>query len=266
MDNRFFMAFTLGIDVGSGYTKAVVCEDGRLRSYRIVPSGGNYNISARAVADEALRNAGLMNAQITFTTATGYGAAMVDFADRTATDIVCHAAGVHLLLPSVMTVVDIGAQFSKAIKLDEQGRVANFVMNEKCAGGSGKFLQLIARILHIDISEIGRLSLDAVEPVDFTTSCAVFAESEAVSRIAEGASPADILAGVHKAMAAKIINLVTRVGFKEDIAITGGGAKDTGLVKTLETELGARVLVTDEPQVTAALGACLLGGSIACEI
>jgi predicted CoA-substrate-specific enzyme activase len=192
--------------------------------------------------------------------AAGYGAAAVDFADETATDIACHAAGVHRLFPSARTVIDIGAQFSKAIRVDAGGRIANFILNEKCAGGSGRFLQMIARILHMSIEEIGEVSLRSVSPVDFTTGCAVFAESEVVSRIAEGALPEDILAGVHKAMASKIANLVTRIGLVPDCVVTGGGAKDAGLVKTLAAELGSEILTPEAPQITAALGAALMAG------
>ena len=160
----------------------------------------------------AIEKARISDADISTTVATGYGAAAVDFADRTVADISCHAAGIYHLFPSVRTVVDIGSQFCRAIKLDDDGRVTNFVQNEKCAGGSGKFLQVIARILHMNVEDIGALSLQSTNPVEFTTGCAVFAESEAVSRIAEGASPADILAGVHKAMSAKIVNLTIRLG------------------------------------------------------
>ena len=162
------------------------------------------------------------------------------------------------LFPSARTVIDVGAQFSKVIALDERGKVANFILNEKCAGGSGKFLQVIARILHMDLEEIGPLSSASTKPVEFTTGCAVFAESEAVSRIAEGALPADILAGVHKAMASKIANLVVRLGLREHCALTGGGAKDAGLVKAIEKELEVTLLVPQNPQITAALGAALL--------
>ena len=254
------MAYILGIDVGSGFSKAVVCENGAVLSSAVVPSGGSYTEAASTVAEAALERAGLSMADISFTAATGYGAGAVAFADRSATDISCHAAGIHHLFPSVRTVIDIGAQFSKAILMDGAGRITNFVLNEKCAGGSGKFLQLIARILHMRLEDIGELSLTATRPVQFTTGCAVFAESEAVSRIAEGALPADILAGVHRAMASKIVNLVTRVGLVSDCAVTGVGAKDRGLVKTLEAELGVEVLVPEEPQVSAALGAALLAG------
>lgn len=252
------MAYVLGIDVGSGYAKAVVLEGDVIRSYFVIPSGGDYRGAARRVAKASLEKIGLSLSDIAHTVAAGYGGNMVDFADRTSTDISCHAAGLFHLFPSVRTVMDVGAQYSRAIRLDESGRIANFIMNEKCAGGSGKFLQVAARILHMDVNDIGKLSLAATKPVEFTTGCAVFAESEAVSRISEGASPADILAGIHNAMASKIVTLVMRVGLSPDCAVTGGGAKDIGLVKAIEAELGTKVFVPDEPQISAALGAGII--------
>ena len=257
---RVRVVYSLGIDVGSGFSKAVVCEGEVILSSAVLPSGGSYRETAKKVADAALEKAGIAWGAISQRAATGYGASMVDFADLTVTDISCHGAGVHRLLPSVRTVIDVGAQFSKAIRLDEEGKVTNFVLNEKCAGGSGKFLQLIARILHIEVAEVGALSLRSTKPVAFTTGCAVFAESEAISRIAEGALPEDIVAGVHKAMASKIVNLVVRVGLVQDCAVTGGGANDVGLVRTIEEEVGVKVLVPEEPQTTAAYGAALLAG------
>jgi (R)-2-hydroxyacyl-CoA dehydratese activating ATPase len=252
------LGYTLGIDIGSGFSKAVICEGGKIKALAVAPSGGSYREAAQMVRDEALREAGLTIDAISRTVSTGYGAEAVAFSQRSVTDIACHAAAIHHLFPSARTVIDVGAQFSKVIRLDERGRAANFILNEKCAGGSGKFLQVIARILHIDLGEIGPLSSTSTKPVDFTTGCAVFAESEAVSRIAEGALPGDILAGVHKAMASKISNLVIRLGLLRDCALTGGGARDTGLVKAIETELEVPILVPDNPQITAALGAALL--------
>lgn len=254
------MAYVLGIDVGSGFSKAVISQDGVVGAYAIAASGGDYKGAIKQVVDEALGKAAISMDRISETVSTGYGAAMVDFSGRTITDFSCHAAGVHFLFPSVRTVIDVGAQFSKAIGINEAGKVTNFVINEKCAGGSGKFLQVIARILQITIDEIGPLSMTATRPVEFTTGCAVFAESEAVSRVAEGAGAGDILAGVHKAMASKIVNLVTRLGLTPDCAVTGGGAKDQGLIKAIEAELGMAVMVPPEPQITAALGAALLAG------
>ena len=252
------MKYVLGIDVGSSFAKAVVLQNGILLSHAIIPSGGSFAEAARKVSKTAIEKASISEADISSTIATGYGSGTVDSADRTVADISCHAAGVFHLLPSARTVVDIGSQFCRAMKLDSEGRVINFVQNEKCAGGSGKFLQVIARILHMSVEDIGSLSLQSANPVEFTTGCAVFAESEAVSRIAEGASPADILAGVHKAMSAKIANLAIRLGLAQECAITGGGAKDTGLVQSLQTELGVKVLVPEEPWISAALGAALL--------
>jgi (R)-2-hydroxyacyl-CoA dehydratese activating ATPase len=257
-----YVNYQLGIDLGSGFSKAVLLGDGIIRTYAIMPSGGSYKETAERVVEKILDEAGLSLTDVSHTIATGYGATMVDFSDQSVTDISCHAAGVHYLSPSVRTAIDVGSQFSKAIRLDDTGRATNFVLNEKCAGGSGKFLQLIARILHVDLQELGDLSLSAVSPVEFTTGCAVFAESEAVSRIAEGAIAADIIAGVHKAMASKIVNLVVRVGLAPDCAITGGGAKDSGLVKTIETELGINLFVPEEPRITAALGAALLASQL----
>ncbi len=252
------MAFVLGIDVGSGYSKAVVLEDGKIRSFAVIPSGGNYREAGAAAAKAALDKIGITRVEIARTVAAGYGGNMVEFADDTSTDISCHAIGIHHLFPSVKTVMDVGAQYSRAIRLDNEGRIANFIMNEKCAGGSGKFLQVAARILHINVSEIGELSLKAQKPVEFTTGCAVFAESEAVSRISEGASPADILAGIHNAMASKIVTLAMRVGLDPDYAVTGGGAMDIGLVNSLGLEIEAKLFVPDNPRITAALGAALI--------
>ena len=252
------MGHVLGIDIGSGFSKAVVLDGTTMCGYAVMASGGNYRETARRIADEALARCRISHADISRTCSTGYGASAVEFADQSATDISCHALAINDLFPSARTVIDIGTQFSKAIRIDESGKVTNFVLNEKCAGGSGKFLQLISRILHVNLEEIGELSLKARKPVDFTTGCAVFAESEAVSRVAEGAPIEDILAGIHKAMASKMVNLVVRAGLVPDCAVTGGGAKNIGLVKALETELGTTVLVPDEPRITAAYGAALL--------
>ncbi len=253
------MKYSLGIDLGSTFSKAVVLGDGTMLSYAVIPSGGNYAEAARKVSTAAVEKAAISDTDVSTRIATGYGATAVDFADHTLPDISCHAAGIFYRFPSARTVVDIGNQFCRAIKLDGDGRVLNFMLNEKCAGGSGKFLQVIARMLHMDIADIGALSLESEHPVEFTTGCAVFAESEAVSRIAEGARPADILAGVHKAMSARIVNQIIRLGFAQDCAVTGGGAKDIGLVRTLEMELDVKALVPEEPWISAALGAALLG-------
>jgi predicted CoA-substrate-specific enzyme activase len=169
--------------------------------------------------------------------------------------------GCHRLFPQVRTVIDIGGQFTKAMRITPEGRVADFLMSEKCATGSGRFLQVIARILHVNLSEIGSLSLQSETPVEFSTNCAVFAESETVSRIAEGAKAADILAGVHRAMAAKVSMLAKRVKMETEVALTGGGGEDTGLVQAVGDTLGVRIWVPEQPRLSAALGAACLAAA-----
>lgn len=247
-----------GIDIGSAFSKAVVVAGSELVSYHIIPSGGNYKLAADEVAGRALSEARLSFNDIAYVVATGYGAANVAFSNQVATDIACQSRGVYNLFPSARTVIDIGGQFSRVFKVSEGGRATAFVLSEKCAGGSGRFLQVIARVLQIDLKEIGQLSLKSKNKLAFNTGCAVFAESEAISRIAEGASKEDILAGVHRALAAKVQNLVERVGLEPDCALIGGGAKDIGLVRSIEEGLGLSLLVPEEPQIVAALGAALI--------
>lgn len=251
------MVYVAGVDIGSAFSKAVVIRNEAV-SYHIIPSRGNYKLAADEVMRETLTKANLSFSNIAYVVATGYGASNVPFANQIVTDISCQAKGISYLFPSVRTVVDIGGQFSKVFKLNERGRATAFVFSEKCAAGSGRFLQVIARVLQIDLKDIGQLSLKAKRRLDLTTGCAVFAESEALSRIAEGASKEDILDGVHRAMAAKILNLVERIGIEPDCALIGGGAKDIGLVITINEKLGVSLLVPEEPQIVSALGAGLI--------
>lgn len=252
------MPYFVGVDIGSVFSKAAVLAGSKLVSYHIIPSGGNYKLTADEVVTGALTKAKLSLEDITSTVATGYGGSNVSFANQLITDVSCQSRGAFHLFPSVRTVIDIGGQFSRVIKLDGRGRATAFLMSEKCAGGSGRFLQIIAHVLQIDLEEIGPLSLKSKKKINFNTGCAVFAETEAVSRIAEGAATEDILAGVHGALAAKIQNLVERLGIEQDIALTGGGAKDIGLVRSVEETLGINTLVPEEPQIVAALGAALI--------
>lgn len=256
------MTHVLGVDVGSGFLKAVVCQGTNLRAQVVVPSSGNYRQAALEAAEQALARAGIGFTNLASSVATGYGASRVDFCAHKATDIFCTAVAIRHCFAHVRTVVDIGSQFSKAIRLAEDGRVAGFLMNEKCAGGSAKFLQVVARILQVDLQRVGELSLQSRSPVDFTTACAVFAESEVVSRIAEGASPPDILAGVHRATAANIANLLNRQGAATEIAVSGGGGNDVGLIAALQVALQRPILVPDRPQVMTAYGAALYAASM----
>lgn len=253
------MPLLVGIDVGAAFTKAAILKDRALFAYHIAPSVGSYKIVAEKVLLQTAGKAGLGLEDLQSIVATGIGASRVPLARERVSEISSHGRGAHLFFPSVRTVIDIGGQSSRAMRVDETGHVVDFAINEKCAAGSGRFLQLIARILQIPLEDIGPLSLKSTSVVKFTTGCAVFSESEAISRIAEGARREDILAGVNQAIVAKVANVVRRVGLLGDCAVVGGGAKNPGLVKSLEETLGVHLLVPQEPQLTAAVGAALLG-------
>jgi (R)-2-hydroxyacyl-CoA dehydratese activating ATPase len=248
-----------GLDIGSTMTKAVIIDgEGKVLGSVIGPTGAQHRHLALQVMAEVLDKTGLVLEALDFIVATGYGRINVPFADKQITEITCHARGTHAFFPSPRTVIDIRGQFTKAVRLTPQGRVADFLISEKCATGSGRFLQVMARILHIKWEAIGPLSLKSEKPVEFSTNCAVFAESETISRLAEGARPEDLLAGLHRAMAAKVAMLVRRLKMEPEVVLTGGGAEDAGLVRAVSEALGLPVRVPENPRLTAALGAVCL--------
>lgn len=247
-----------GVDIGSVSIKAALISAHQIVATEMVASGGNYRDAARQVLDGVLSKAGVDLNDLAGIVVTGLGAESAPFEARQVSDISCQAMGCHCLFPSVRTIIDIGGQFTKAARILPNGRIANFLMSEKCATGSGRFLQVIARILHVKLDDIGPLSLKSQNPVEFSTNCAVFAESETVSRIAEGARAEDILAGVHRAMAAKVSMLVKRVKMEPDVVLTGGGGEDAGLVLAISNALGVKVLSPEQPRLTAAFGAACL--------
>ena len=252
------MTHTIGIDIGSAFTKAVLLDHTDILTYEAKPSEGNYRLISQNVLDRLLNNSDLSIDQIDSLYSTGIGASSFPTAVEKLSDLTCHGRGIHHHFPSVRTIIDVGGLATRVFNVNAEGRMDNFVISEKCAAGSGKLLQLIARVLQIELEDIGPLSLKSRQDIEFNTGCAVFAESEAISRITEGASREDILAGIHRALAAKIVALTHRVRTDEDYSITGGGAKDTGLVRSLADKLGTDLLVAPEPQITAALGAALL--------
>ncbi|MBW2113901.1 MAG: 2-hydroxyglutaryl-CoA dehydratase, partial [Deltaproteobacteria bacterium] len=194
--------------------------------------------------------------------ATGYGAETVTFADDIRADISCHSKGIFHLFPSVRTTVDVGDLHSKAFRIDEKGNQLRFLLSGKCAGGSARVLKVIAKVLQLKVEELGHLSLKSRKRVDFNTGCAVFAESEAVGRIAEGVAKEDLLAGIHRALAAQLHSLAERVGIERDFALVGGGARDVGLIKAMEEITNLDILVPAEPHLTAALGAAIIAEEI----
>jgi len=257
------MDYFMGIDIGSGTSKGVITKDGKLLAYHLLPSGVNYRTVAQKLREELLAKVALSPEDIAYTVATGQGSGNVVFSNQQVTDIRCCARGIHNIFPSVRTIIDVQAQSSRVIRLSDGGQVTNFVSSEKCAAGGGRFLEVIANVLRIDLKDIGPLSLKSENPITFTTGCAVFGESEAISRISEGISKEDILAGVYKALAGKISALIDRVGMEKDCAISGGGGLDAGLIKSVEEKLGIKLLVPPQPQIVTALGAAIMAEEMA---
>jgi predicted CoA-substrate-specific enzyme activase len=252
------MVWFMGIDIGSGTSKGVITRDGKLLVYHLLPSGVNYKKTAHRLREELLEKAGLTQEDISFTVTTGHGGGIIPFSEQHIADIRCCGRGINSVFPSVRTVIDVQGQYSQVIRLNGRGQVTNFVVSEKCAAGSGRFLDVVANVLQIELNDIGPLSLKSKNPVAFTTGCAVFGESEAISRVAEGISKEDILAGIHKALADKISSLVDRVGLEEQCAISGGGGLNIGLIKKIEDNLGVQLLVPPQPQIINALGAAIM--------
>ena len=250
-----------GIDIGSTMTKIVIMNQALLASV-IGPTGPEHRKLANEVMEEALAKANLPFEAITYVVATGYGRINVPFADKQITEISCHARGVGYLLPEVRTVIDIGGQDCKGIKLNDNGQAVDFVMNDKCAAGTGRFLEVTAEELGVRLENMGRLSLEAKNKVEISSTCTVFAAQEVVAKLSAGVPLPDIIAGLHEAIATRIYGMVRRLKIEREVALTGGGAKNIGLVKALEAKLGFPALVPTEPLLTGAIGAALLGRDI----
>ncbi|MCX7912344.1 MAG: acyl-CoA dehydratase activase [Dehalococcoidales bacterium] len=246
-----------GVDIGSRAAKAVVMEDDRIIATAIIDTGPESVKTAHAVMEKALSGSGLALRDITYTVATGYGRVLVPFASENVSEISCHARGINWYFPSVRTVLDMGGQDCKAINCDGSGRVTNFVMNDKCAGGTGRFLEMIADVLNVPLAESGELALKSRNAVPFNTVCAVFAKSDAIAYLRKGVAKADILAGLYEAIAQRSLNLLKRVSIEKDFAITGGISKNRGMVRKLAEKVGLEPLLCDDPQLCGALGAAL---------
>jgi (R)-2-hydroxyacyl-CoA dehydratese activating ATPase len=252
--------FFAGIDIGSTMTKVVIAdEQEKIVASVIGPTGAEHRHLALKVTENAMEKAGLNFDQLDFIVATGYGRISVPFADKQITEITCHARGIRALFPSVRTIIDIGGQDSKGIKLDSTGKVVNFVMNDKCAAGTGRFLEVIAEALGIDLTDMGRIAETANGYVQISNTCTVFAEHEVTSRLAEGAGIPEIVAGLHESIAGRVVNMVRHLGIEKDVVVTGGGAKNAGLIRAIEGKIGFSVLIPPEPFITGALGAALIG-------
>ena len=254
------MIYVLGIDIGSASSKGVLLADQNqqlLGSFEC-PSGGDFRLTALKVRKELFSQAGISAGDISRIVATGYGSTSVVFADEVKPDIVCDAKSISSLLPSVKTVIDVGNLYTKVLRIDSNGGVHNFLMSGKCAGGSGRILQVMAKVLQVRVEEIGELSLKSKKRVEFSTGCAVFAESEAISRLSQEVTKEDLLAGIHRALAAQVNSLAERMGVEKDVALVGGCAKDVGLVQALKEVRGHDILIPPKPHLTAALGAAIV--------
>ena len=247
-----------GIDVGSLSAEAVLLVDGRICAYSIRKTGADPLRAAQICLDEALEKAGATKDNLKGIVATGYGRLRIPFADREVTEITCHAKGAHYLFPASRTVVDIGGQDSKVITLDQRGNVTDFVMNDRCAAGTGRFLEVMAAALETDLTSLGELSIRARKGVSISSMCTVFAESEVISLIAEGNGKEEIIRGVHESISRRIFRMTKRLRVKEEVTFTGGVAKNQGMVRALEGLFGLRLNVPPEPQIVGALGAALI--------
>ena len=249
--------YFLGIDIGSVGSKAAIIDGNKIIASVVVPSGTNYATTAASVKEEVLNKAGFQPQDIKSSAATGTGGRNAG-ADSYHGVIVCDARGVNMTFPSARTTIDIGGQGSQIITVDEAGKVTNFNASEICATGSARLLQLVARILQVSMEDIGPLSMKASKPSNFSTSCSVFLETEVITRIAQGDRPEDILAGIHRSIAEKVSAMSRGVNIQGDVAVIGGGALDTGLVRSIEEKLGVKALVPENPRLMAALGAALI--------
>ena len=251
-----------GVDIGSTMTKVVLMDksDNLLSSIK-GPTGPEHRQLANEVMRQALEQASLQIDDISYIVATGYGRLNVPFADRQITELSCHARGVSSLFPNIRTAIDIGGQDAKCMKIDN-GRLINFVMNDKCAAGTGRFLEVTATALGIKLEDMGDISLKATKKIQISNLCTIFAQQEVVALISRGEKLENILAGLHDALASRIAALARRLGIEPDLVLTGGVAKNIGMVRAMKESLGCEIIVPEEPLLTGALGAAILAKEI----
>jgi predicted CoA-substrate-specific enzyme activase len=250
--------FVAGVDVGSVTTEALILNDRReILAYWIQNTGADVQKASSTALQKALEAAGCSQPDIACCISTGYGRKKVEVADSNITEISCHAVGAAFLFPKTRTIIDIGGQDSKVIQIDRTGKVINFLMNDKCAAGTGRFLEVMAKALEVELDEMGPLSLKNHVVLPISNVCTVFAESEVISLLAEGHPREDVLAGIHSAIARKVLSLAGRQGIREEVTMTGGVAKNKGVVEALRVVLKMGINVPPEPQIIGALGAAL---------
>ena len=246
----------MGVDLGAQNSKGVIMEGDAMLADYTCTTGVDHRGAAERIRQELLALAG--GPEPVVTAATGWGADNVGYAQLKFTDVQCAARGIFRFDGSVRTVIEIGDRSTRVIRLGSGGQVIDFSMNDRCAAGGGVFLQVIAKVLRVDLADIGRLSLESKHPIRFNTGCAVFGETEAITRICEGAAKEDILAGAHQSLAEKIGAMVSGVGLEERCAAIGGGALNPGLTKAIRDHLGIDLVIPPKPQIMSALGAAIM--------
>jgi benzoyl-CoA reductase subunit D len=249
---------TAGVDCGSKNVRVLILKDGQILGRATVPAGMDTSAAAEKAYKEALSDAGITGDDIEKVVATGAGRNEPKFADDAVTEVGADARGVIHLFPEARTVIDIGAEEGRAIKIDDRGKVVDFAINEKCAAGAGAFTEAMARALEVDLEELGRLSLESTQAIPMNAQCAVFAESEVVTLVHKKTSKPDMARAIHDAIADRITSMVRRAGIEEKIALIGGVAYNVGFVKSLEEDLETKVLIPESPEFVGALGAALV--------
>ena len=254
------MAYAAGVDVGSTQTKAIVLDEAKkIVGRAIIDTGANVVLAAEHAFEQALKTAQVEEEEVEYVTGTGYGRYRVTFGNTQVTEISCHGRGAVHMFPATRTVIDMGGQDTKAIRVRPTGEIADFCMNDKCAAGTGRFLGAASSALDIPLDRLGPIALQSQRPVRISTTCTVFAESEVLSWVGKGKKIEDILQGVHQSIAARTIGLLRRVGIEEEITFTGGVARNIGMIEALQRGLGTKLNVSGDSHFMGALGAALFG-------
>ena len=249
--------YSVGIDLGSRMSKIIILDSKSIIYTNVMDTGVNPKNTAKQLFETALSEMKISENEITNIFSTGYGRNIVPFADKRITEISCHAKGVNFLFPDARTVIDIGGQDSKAILLDSKGKVYDFMMNDRCAAGTGRFLEVVANILELTVNEMSRVSTFEFNELEINSTCVVFAESEIVGLISQGKKPAEIIDAVHRSVAKRILNLISQLHWKEPVVFTGGVAKNMGMQEAISSALKTEIIIPENPLITGALGAAI---------
>ncbi|KEI99988.1 2-hydroxyglutaryl-CoA dehydratase [Clostridium botulinum A2B3 87] len=249
--------YTMGLDIGSTTSKGVIIKDGKEIVASVLVPVGTGTSGPLKLIKELKEKSNLTEKDIEKTVVTGYGRIQYKDADKQISELSCHAKGVAFLIPGVRTIIDIGGQDAKAMKLNDKGKLINFIMNDKCAAGTGRFLDVMAGVLETDVSKLGEISEKSTKEVSISSTCTVFAESEVISHLSANAKKEDIVAGIHTSVVRRVSTLAMRVGIEDQVVMVGGVARNKGIVKAMEKELGHDIKVPELAQLTGALGAAI---------